>query len=585
MTLLLRKRAIIARRANRRVRRTRNQMVDPTRTISLRSRFVAEVRRRYRILKKDIVKTIVDRDCFGLQPGLPITNQAAPARAFAWQSTPDKVNLFAEWLEKLQQQVILDPDIRKGTMSPIAATLGRTGLEHSWMDEYLQPAYEKGIEAARKSLLAAGYDPSMVGSLPGPKTMAAIQNPAHRERVALVYGRAFSDLKTVTQQTTAGARRSLSDSLTTGITQGIAAGHNPRRIARDIAKSVTDGVALSQSQAETIARTEVIRAHHLANVNEMRRVDDSMLVDVEAEFVTAGFNVCPKCKGLAAAGPYTLDEIEPLIPAHPRCRCTAKPKIVKQVTGGGAKDTAAILGIPKAATIPVPIVPPKATPPAAKPSGLAGEFPINTTRFDPGKNARTPDNVVGTVKAIKDPADWKAYHGDETTLRKWKKTLDQDKREILNEWGTDRYKAIRDDLADGTADTEAAKLIVETIEGAPKVNGLVYRGLVTKKKSLAVEDDEDFLIALSDRWGKKVGTQLEWKAPASTSVLPSVGGQFSDGVVFEIESKTARAVWGTTPYDNEIEAITMPNSKYEILGVHWAKIKGKQRIIVQMKEL
>jgi len=49
-------------------------------------------------------------------------------------------------------------------------------------------------------------------------------------------------------------------------------------------------------------------------------------VRIQAEFVTVGDDrVCPDCLDLASGGPYTLEEIEGMIPAHPMCRCIALP--------------------------------------------------------------------------------------------------------------------------------------------------------------------------------------------------------------------------------------------------------------------
>jgi SPP1 gp7 family putative phage head morphogenesis protein len=75
-----------------------------------------------------------------------------------------------------------------------------------------------------------------------------------------------------------------------------------------------------------LARTEVIRAFHLAAIQEYRNWG---LADVyvQAEWQTAeDGRVCPKCAELQGKI-FTLDEIEPLIPLHPYCRCIALPYI------------------------------------------------------------------------------------------------------------------------------------------------------------------------------------------------------------------------------------------------------------------
>lgn len=61
-------------------------------------------------------------------------------------------------------------------------------------------------------------------------------------------------------------------------------------------------------------------------------------VEVAAEEVnvqTAGDDrVCDECDDIAAAGPYSLDEAEDLIPAHPNCRCTFVPAVDDAANAG-----------------------------------------------------------------------------------------------------------------------------------------------------------------------------------------------------------------------------------------------------------
>jgi hypothetical protein len=50
---------------------------------------------------------------------------------------------------------------------------------------------------------------------------------------------------------------------------------------------------------------------------------------------TAGDDrVCDECDDIAAAGPYSLDEAEDLIPAHPNCRCTFVPAVDDAANAG-----------------------------------------------------------------------------------------------------------------------------------------------------------------------------------------------------------------------------------------------------------
>jgi SPP1 gp7 family putative phage head morphogenesis protein len=72
----------------------------------------------------------------------------------------------------------------------------------------------------------------------------------------------------------------------------------------------------------------MIRAYHLAAIQEYRNWGAEG-VYVMAEWVTAGDDrVCEKCHELEGKR-FTLDEIESMIPFHPRCRCIAMPVLAE----------------------------------------------------------------------------------------------------------------------------------------------------------------------------------------------------------------------------------------------------------------
>jgi SPP1 gp7 family putative phage head morphogenesis protein len=82
----------------------------------------------------------------------------------------------------------------------------------------------------------------------------------------------------------------------------------------------------AQRRAEMLARTEIIRAHHLATIQEYRNWG-VLGIYVKGEWKTAGDDrVCSQCASLEG-NIYTLDEIESMIPLHPNCRCIALPYI------------------------------------------------------------------------------------------------------------------------------------------------------------------------------------------------------------------------------------------------------------------
>jgi SPP1 gp7 family putative phage head morphogenesis protein len=146
----------------------------------------------------------------------------------------------------------------------------------------------------------------------------------------MVYMRVFSDLKGVTEAMSTAMSRTLAT--------GLVEGEGPESIARELVKNIDD---IGKARARTIARTEVIRAHHVATINTYREAGIDG-VTVTAEWSTAGDDkVCSVCEDMAVDEEgkpivYTLDEIEPLIPAHPNCRCAAIPS--EEMFGDLLKD-------------------------------------------------------------------------------------------------------------------------------------------------------------------------------------------------------------------------------------------------------
>lgn len=162
--------------------------------------------------------------------------------------------------------------------------------------------------------------------------MAAINgNVFHVDRLGLIYTRVFEDLKGITNAMDAQISRVLA--------QGLADGDGPRLLARKLVATIngtnmgdlgiTDTLGRfipAKRRAEMLARTEVIRAHHLASIQEYRNFG-VLDIKVMGEWRTAGDDrVCEKCASLEKRI-FTLDEIEPMIPLHPNCRCIALPYV------------------------------------------------------------------------------------------------------------------------------------------------------------------------------------------------------------------------------------------------------------------
>jgi len=301
---------------------------DPTRTASISNAFVHDLDRRFVDLCKLIRQAIVDQDCFGLVKQEQITTYAVSSggrkdmglpgpKAFQFMTSQDKVTAFMDWIKEQSDKGILQ--VRQ------VRQLGEAANQ-AWTDKYIEDTYKRGVIRARYEMKKAGFPIPSLEKTGG--IQASMNLPMHMDRVGLLYTRTFQELKGVTA--------SMDSQLSRILAQGMADGDGPRDMARKLVNTIqgptgelgiTDKLGRfipAKRRAEIIARTEVIRAHHAATIQEYRNYAVAG-VRVQAEFATAGDGrVCPKCASLQGKI-YTLDEIENLIPVHPQCRCIALP--------------------------------------------------------------------------------------------------------------------------------------------------------------------------------------------------------------------------------------------------------------------
>jgi len=303
--------------------------VDPSRLWGLKKRFMGEMTMRLQRVRMDVQASIVDNDCFGIQTDsilLPFKSlTVAPVRAFDFPRTADKVEAFMEWLWKQEELYMLSGG-KKGFA--LIITPGAGGIEKAWTDIYIESAYQQGIRRGRSELRKAGFNVPAIQQEPfGSGVAAAMSQPIHADRVGLIYSRTFEELKSVLAVTNTAIRRQIADGLSSGLAKGIADGKNPRVIARELYKDTANHLdKIGKVRLRAIARTEVMRAHTEAITAEFANIDLDMDVVILAEWET-GFKPCPICVDLADGGPYKLEEIRQLMPAHPNCGCVPLPYI------------------------------------------------------------------------------------------------------------------------------------------------------------------------------------------------------------------------------------------------------------------
>ena len=297
---------------------------DPSRTTSLRNSFARDAAKRFRELRGVIRRAVVEEDVFGLREPEPgevtitlLQRMRTPGRrAFAFGRSGDKVDSFMGWLREQEDAGMLEITQR--------AQLG-VGIEGAWTDKYIQSSYQRGILRARQELKGQGFDVPSIAESGG--INAVFNQPFHLDRVGLMYTRTFNDLKGITTAMDAQIGRVLA--------QGMAEGRGPVEIARLLTRTISGPVGdlgltdtlgrfiPAERRAKVLARTEVIRAHHMATVQEYKNWAVEGVV-VKAEWATSGFKVCPDCQALEGQI-FTLDEIEGMIPLHAQCRCITIP--------------------------------------------------------------------------------------------------------------------------------------------------------------------------------------------------------------------------------------------------------------------
>ncbi len=288
---------------------------DPTRTTSLRAAFVSQMVRRFRHLRGLIRIAIVAEDVFGLKDPVTITILQTPGRRrFNFPRSVDKVTAFMDWIQRQ-----IDADILEVTQ---LQQIG-SGVESAWTNAFINDSYRRGVIRARSQLVRGGFQVPPLSETGG--ISAAMNNPIHLDRIGLLFTRTFNELKGITD--------AMAQQISRVLAQGLADGLAPATLARQLTAVIGSGLGLTdtlgrfipaQRRATILARTEIIRAHSEATLQEFRNWGVAG-VTVEVEFATAGDNrVCQQCANLEGSI-FTIEQASGIIPVHAQCRCAWLP--------------------------------------------------------------------------------------------------------------------------------------------------------------------------------------------------------------------------------------------------------------------
>lgn len=282
--------------------------IDPSRTIGIQRKFMAEMKARFRKLRAAMWRFMVMDDELGLgKEAIPSLTKNAGSYKFA--TNPKKLIGFNIWLQNQIDQGLLSTDVNGGS---------------NWTETYIYSAYKQGI--ARAYTQVNGTTPPNDKDrlkYEGGKQQFIIDSfnfPERKSTVEILATRAYNELDGVTDTMGQQMNRILST--------GLINGDSPYTIAAEMSNTIED---LGDKRALLIARTETAYAQAQGQLTGFRELGIAEL-GLLAEVLTAEDDrVCPECEELASKGPYKIEDAGDLIPVHPACRCAWAPILAEDV--------------------------------------------------------------------------------------------------------------------------------------------------------------------------------------------------------------------------------------------------------------
>lgn len=245
-------------------------------------------------------------------PGYVAYRGKIPAHALR-DATRNRLAINARWQFHTQSQQL--ETFKTWMRGQINETI-RGKQEDALWTAYAEQGYKKGAGRAfddvKKPPTGAKEKLDFYQGTRSEFLRSSFANPISVEKIRALASRSLNDLEGVTD--------SMATSMTRVLADGLVQGRNPRDIANDL----SDQVDISSSRAETIARTEIIRAHSEGQLDAMENMGVEE-VGVAVEWDTAGDGrVCPLCAPLEGIV-LTLNEARGMLPRHPNCRCCWTP--------------------------------------------------------------------------------------------------------------------------------------------------------------------------------------------------------------------------------------------------------------------
>lgn len=302
----------------------RTARFDPTGTLDIRAKFRREMDGRWGRLRKLAIDAIDRNDALGLGVSAKFTDIAVPFIGY------DRVKSFQTWIDAALNEIVLG-QFGTWTSLYLRMTAGRA-LErtaelvgkNAWPDSARVRALESLTVVELQGVMEAVSQQAIRAYAAG---MLSKQRPSQVARsvaavinaIGKVRGRMVVDTMVIKtfSAVTLDAFRSAGVSHVGLIPEKVrgvkAVGDAARKTKQARGKGGQFRPYTKMPSAKKIR--EIVKA-------EQERVAKLSMVEV----LTAGDElVCQACDDISEDGPYTIDEAEGLIPAHPNCRCAFVP--------------------------------------------------------------------------------------------------------------------------------------------------------------------------------------------------------------------------------------------------------------------
>lgn len=281
---------------------------DPTGTGPLRKRLNRELDKRWQAAARLMREAVDTSNILGVGAGPTLATVSlsttgsggVPEHHHPPLPGSDKIEGFHQFATRVLQAVVLSGNA-------------------AWISPYLA---EAGRLAAERS--------GRLGVRSSPVTLAAGPSLAASELGAVVAHTATAATRAVAHQM--GRARPQAAAIARDVGKAMKAGAGKSKLAADyLVSKAFIHATVAQFRAAGIGKVGIEPERYAKRVRGGTKLmaRDEAPVDEDAdtvEVVTAGDDlVCAYCDEITGDGPYTLDEAQDLIPAHPNCRCSILP--------------------------------------------------------------------------------------------------------------------------------------------------------------------------------------------------------------------------------------------------------------------